>query len=101
MTQFPTPGHAASRAKLTPRSIQSGATSKAGRTGKGNSYLRGATGVAVMTAARTESRERVEPGPVTGVVPYPAGVPAQHRVLVPEHQQPGVLRPVTADHQDS
>ena len=36
-----------------------------------------------------------------GLVPYPAGVPAQHRVLVPEHQQLGVLLPVTADHQDS
>ena len=55
MTQFPTPGHAASWAKLTPRAIQSGATSKTGRTGKGNPYLRGATGVAVMTAARTET----------------------------------------------
>ena len=29
MTQFPAPGHAASWAKLTPRAIQSGATSKA------------------------------------------------------------------------
>jgi hypothetical protein len=26
---------------------------------------------------------------------------AQHRVLVPEHQQFGSLRPVTAEHQDS
>jgi transposase len=55
MTQFPTPGHAASWAKLTPRAIQSGATSKAGRSGKGDPYLRGATGVAVMTAARTDT----------------------------------------------
>ena len=55
MTQFPAPGHAASWAKLTPRAIQSGATSKAGRTGKGDPYLRGATGVAVMTAARTDT----------------------------------------------
>ena len=31
MTQFPTPGHAASWAKLTPRAIQSGGTSKTGR----------------------------------------------------------------------
>ena len=53
MTWFPAPGHAASWAKLTPRAIQSGATSKAGRTGKGDPCLRGATGVAVMTAART------------------------------------------------
>lgn len=55
MTQFPAPGHAASWAKLTPRAIQPGATSKAGPAGKGNPYLRGATGVAVMTAARTET----------------------------------------------
>jgi hypothetical protein len=27
-------------------------------------------------------------------------VPAQHRVLVPEHEQLGILRPVTAEHQD-
>lgn len=53
MTQFPAPGHAACRAKLTPRAIQPGATSKAGRTGKGGPCPRGATGAAVMTAART------------------------------------------------
>jgi hypothetical protein len=50
---------------------------------------------------RDEPREHREPGPVGGLVPYPAGVPAQHRVLVPEHQQLGVLRAVPADHQDS
>ena len=55
MTQFPTPGHAASWAKLTPRAIQSGGTSKTGRTGKGDPYLRGVTGAAVMTAARTDT----------------------------------------------
>jgi hypothetical protein len=33
--------------------------------------------------------------------PYPAGVPAQYRVLVPEHQQLGIPLLVTADHQDS
>jgi hypothetical protein len=27
-------------------------------------------------------------------------VPAQHRVLVPEYQQLGILRPVAAEHQD-
>ena len=41
--------------KADSRAIQSGATSKAGRTGKGDPYLRGATGVAVMTAARTDT----------------------------------------------
>ena len=39
-SQFPTPGHAAGWARLTPRSRQSGDTAKPGRTGKGNRYLR-------------------------------------------------------------
>jgi len=47
------------------------------------------------------------PGQLTGAwfhrgfVPHPAGVPAQHRVLVPEHQKLGILRLVTAENQDS
>jgi transposase len=41
MTRFPTPGHLVSWAKLCPRTIQSGASSRAGRTGKGNPYLMG------------------------------------------------------------
>ena len=41
-SQFPTPGHAAGWARLTPRSRQSGETARPGRTGKGNRYLRGA-----------------------------------------------------------
>ena len=53
MSQFPTPAHAAAWARLTPRTIQSGAASRAGRTGKGDPYLRGVTGAAVMSAART------------------------------------------------
>src|SRR6266849_4271374 len=55
MTQFPTPGHAAAWARLTSRTIQSGTTTKNGRTGKGNPYLRGALGAAVMTAANTDT----------------------------------------------
>src|SRR5208337_3634093 len=54
--QFPTPGHAAGWARLTPRSQQSGETAKPGRTGKGNRYIRGALGQAVMTAAKTDTR---------------------------------------------
>ena len=50
---------------------------------------------------RDEPRARGEPGPVGWLVPDPARVPAQHRVLVPEHQQLGVLRLVPAEHQDS
>jgi hypothetical protein len=34
------------------------------------------------------------------LVPDLAGVPAQHRVLVPEHQQLSILRQVTAEHQE-
>ncbi|MGH3223416.1 MAG: hypothetical protein ACRDPY_32815 [Streptosporangiaceae bacterium] len=52
-------------------------------------------------APRDEPHERGEPGPVTRLVPHPASVPAQHRVLVPEHQQLGVLRLVSAARQDS
>jgi transposase len=55
-SQFPTPGHAAGWARLTPRTRQSGETAKPGRTGKGNRYLRGALGQSAMTAARTDTR---------------------------------------------
>jgi transposase len=56
MSVFPTPGHAAAWARLTPRTIQSGTTTKNGRTGKGNPYLRGALGQCVMAAASTSTR---------------------------------------------
>ena len=55
-SQFPTPGHAAAWARLTPRTRQSGETARPGRTGKGNRYIRGAPGQAAMTAARTDTR---------------------------------------------
>lgn len=41
--------------KLTPRTIQSGAKSRSGPTGKGNPYLKGALGEAAAAAARTET----------------------------------------------
>ncbi len=53
MSVFPTPGHAAAWARLTPRTLQSGNTARPGRTGKGNPYLRAALGQSVMAAART------------------------------------------------
>src|SRR6266545_6726577 len=43
-----------------------------------------------------EPRQRREPQPVSRVVPDPADVAAEHRVLVPEHQQFSSLCPVTA-----
>jgi len=56
MSVFPTAGHAAAWARLTPRTLQSGATARPGRTGKGDPYLRGALGQCVMAASRTDTR---------------------------------------------
>src|SRR5713101_3379221 len=53
---FPAPGHAAAWARLTPRTLQSGNTARPGRTGKGDSWLRGALGQSAMTAAKTDTR---------------------------------------------
>jgi len=55
MGRFATPGHLVSWAKLTPRTIQSGAKNRSGRTGKGNPYLKGALGEAAAAAARTDT----------------------------------------------
>jgi transposase len=55
MGRFPTAGHLVSWAKLSPRTIQSGATSRAGRTGKGNPYLKGILGEAAVAVARTDT----------------------------------------------
>jgi transposase len=52
---FPTAGHLVSWAKLSPRTIQSGAKSTHGPTGKGNPWLRGALGEAAAAAARTDT----------------------------------------------
>jgi hypothetical protein len=50
--------------------------------------------------ARYKPRQRGEPGPVGRLVPHPAGVPPQDRVLVSERQQLSILRQVTAEDQD-
>jgi len=55
MTRFPTAGHLASWAKLCPRTIQSGARSRGGKTGKGNPYLKGLLGEAAAAAAKTDT----------------------------------------------
>jgi transposase len=55
MTRFPSAAHLASWAKLTPRTIQSGATSRGGKTGKGNPYLKGILGEAAAAAAKTNT----------------------------------------------
>jgi transposase len=53
MSRFPTAGHLASWTKLCPRTIQSGSKHRAGKTGKGNPYLKGALGEAAVAAAKT------------------------------------------------
>ena len=55
MSRFPTPGHLVSWAKLSPRTIQSGPRSRAGKTGKGNPYLKGVLGEAAAAAVRTDT----------------------------------------------
>jgi transposase len=52
MTRFPTAAHLVSWAKLCPRTLQSGTSITAGKTGKGNPYLKGALGMAAAAAAR-------------------------------------------------
>ena len=55
MTRFPTAGHLVSWAKLSPRTIQSGPKNRAGKTGKGNPYLKAIPGEAAAAAARTDT----------------------------------------------
>ncbi len=55
MTQFPTPAHLVSWAKLSPQTIQSGPRSKVGKTGKGNRYLKGVLGEVATAAAKTDT----------------------------------------------
>jgi len=55
MSRFPTPGHLVSWARLTPQTMQSGATTRGGKTGKGDPYLKGVLGSAVAAAGRTDT----------------------------------------------
>ena len=55
MSAFPTAGHLVSWAKISPRTIQSGARNRAGRTGKGNPYLKGILGEAAAAAGKTDT----------------------------------------------
>ena len=55
MGQFPTAAHASAWAKLSPQTIQSGARTRPGKTGKGNRWLRGALGDAAMAAGKTDT----------------------------------------------
>ena len=55
MSRFPTAGHLVSWAKLCPRTIQSGAKTAAGKTGKGNRYLKAVLGDAAAGAGKTNT----------------------------------------------
>jgi transposase len=55
MSVFPTPGHLVSWAKISPGTVQSGARTRAGRTGKGNPYLKGVLGEAAAAAGKTDT----------------------------------------------
>ena len=55
MSVFPTAGHLVSWAKISPRTIQSGAHNRAGKTGKGNPYLKGVLGEAAAAAGKTDT----------------------------------------------
>ena len=55
MSVFPTAAHLVSWAKLSPRTIQSGAKNRSGKTGKGNPYLKGVLGEIAAAAAKTDT----------------------------------------------
>jgi transposase len=55
MTKFPTAAHLVSWAKLCPRTLQSGARTRPGRTAKGNPYLKGVLGDAAAAAGKTDT----------------------------------------------
>jgi transposase len=55
MARVPTAAHLVSRARLCPRTIQSGPASHPGRTGRGNRYLKGVLGEAAAAAAKTRT----------------------------------------------
>jgi transposase len=55
MTRFVTAGHLVSWARLCPRTIQSGAKNRSGKTGKGNPYLKGVLGEIAAAAAKTDT----------------------------------------------
>jgi transposase len=55
MAVFPTSAHLTSWSKVCPRAVQSGAKTRAGKTGKGNPYLKSALGEAAAAAGRTNT----------------------------------------------
>ncbi len=85
MTRFPTPGHLVSWAKLSPRTIQSGPRTRAGRTGKGNPYLKGILGEAAAAASRTDTFLGELALPADRTAPRQAQGPGRRRPHHPGH----------------
>lgn len=56
MAVFPTSAHLTSWAKLCPHTLASGTRTRAGKTGKGNRYLKSVLGEAAVAAIRTNTR---------------------------------------------
>ena len=52
---FGTASRLCSRAKVSPRTVQSGTSKRSGKTGKGNFYLKSGLGQAAAGAARTDT----------------------------------------------
>ncbi|EQD38475.1 transposase IS116/IS110/IS902 family protein [mine drainage metagenome] len=84
MTKFPTPGHLASWAGTCPGSNESAGRVKSTRTRPGNPYLKGALGIAALSAARNKNtyysakyrRIASRRGPVKAVVAI------EHAILI-------------------
>jgi transposase len=102
---FPTPAQLVSWAKLCPRTIQSGAKTRGGRTGKGNPYLKGILGEAAargrqdrhlpwraLPPPRQTHRQAQGPGRGRPLHPGDRLAPAgrSHRPL--SRPRPGLLR---------
>jgi hypothetical protein len=64
------------------------------------SRVAGVTGKTPVQRRRGISRASAASQARSGLVPHPPGVTAQYRVLVPEDQQPGILRLVPAERHD-
>jgi transposase len=92
MAVFPTPGHLVSWAKISPRTVQSGARNRAGHTGKGNPYLKGILGEAAAAAGKTGHLPR-RALPAAGQAPRQAQGPGRHRPLHPGDRLAPARRP--------
>jgi len=92
MSVFPTAAHLVSWVKICPRTIQSGARSRAGRTGKGNPYIKGILGEAAAAAGQDRHLPR-RTLPAPGQAPRQAQGPRRDRPLHPGHHLAPARRP--------